>query len=173
MASIFLINGLLEGSQSHISHSLTFKCITKMLQWDFQLLHFCYYHTELLSTKRSSEIPEAIFSPGHQAKNNLFSSLGSQMYKDTKTGRRSVALLAKILIFFLLCKVTTLSYYLILNWLQIYSDILFETISELYVCARCYYKESFCILLIHLKPFSGLKILMEALLLFQHLPEQN
>lgn len=100
MASIFLINGLLEGSQSHISHSLTFKCITKMLQWDFQLLHFCYYHTELLSTKRSSEIPEAIFSPGHQAKNNLFSSLGSQMYKDTKTGRRSVALLAKILIFF-------------------------------------------------------------------------
>lgn len=164
---------MLEGSQSHISHSLTFKCITRMLQWDYQLLQSCYYRTELLNTKRSYEIPEAIFSPGHQAKNNLFSSLESQMYKDMETGRRSIALLAKILIFFLLCKVTTLSYYLILNWLHIYSDILFETISELYVCARCCYKVSFCIELIYLKPFPGLKTLMEALLLSQHLPEQN
>lgn len=91
---------MLEGSQSHISHSLTFKCITRMLQWDYQLLQSCYYRTELLNTKRSYEIPEAIFSPGHQAKNNLFSSLESQMYKDMETGRRSIALHAKILIFF-------------------------------------------------------------------------
>lgn len=90
---------MLEGSQSHISHSLTFKCITRMLQWDYQLLQSCYYRTELLNTKRSYEIPEAIFSPGHQAKNNLFSSLESQMYKDMETGRRSIALLAKILLF--------------------------------------------------------------------------
>lgn len=71
-----------------------------MLQWDYQLLQFCYYHTELLNTERSYEIPEAIFSLGHLAKNNLFSSLGSQMYKDMKTGRRSPAFLAKILTFF-------------------------------------------------------------------------
>lgn len=85
------------------------------------------------------------------------------MYKDMKIGRKSTAFLAKILIFFfLLCKVTTLSYYLILNRLQIYSDILLETISKLYlcVCARYYYKVSFCIMLIHLKPLPGLKSLM-------------
>lgn len=47
--------------------------------------------------------------------------------------------------------------------MQIYSDILFETIWELYVCARSYYKVSFCIVLIYLKPLPGLKTLMEAL----------
>lgn len=36
-----------------------------MLRWDYQLLQFCYYRTELLNTKWSYEIPEAIFSPGH------------------------------------------------------------------------------------------------------------
>lgn len=36
-----------------------------MLQWDYQLLQLCYYCTELLNTKQSYEIPEAIFSPGH------------------------------------------------------------------------------------------------------------
>lgn len=71
-----------------------------MLQWEYQLLQLCYHHTELFNTKLSYKIPEAMFSLGHQAKNNPFGSLQSQTYKNMKTDSRSTSFLAKILIFF-------------------------------------------------------------------------
>jgi len=55
---------MLEVSRGHLSHSLTFKCITEMLLWDYQLLQLFYYRTELFNTKLSYKIPESIFSLG-------------------------------------------------------------------------------------------------------------
>lgn len=53
---------MLEVSRGHLSHSLTFKCITEMLQRGYQLLQLFHYRTKLLNAKLSYKIPEAIFS---------------------------------------------------------------------------------------------------------------